>query len=330
MGESMRLILFVVILITQFHAQAIIFGNDDRHDVIQSARASRLGRSVALMAADVFVLPQATPKDTFKLDFVLGTDSTNIGLCKEEKFSSQYTGWINCTGFLVAEDIIVTAGHCMTFKMQALDNTQQIPMCNTFKWVFDFKADSLNPAGQIENVPAENVYTCKKIIRAEHLAFMADQQGKFVPPQNGNHGTDFAIIQLDRKVTGNRPALKLATTEPKAGDQMMTIGYPLALPLKYANNAHVLETKYDHFFVTDLDIVGGNSGSPVFNFKDEVVGIAVRSFPYEDMTYHPERSCSTLNSCPKMGAGACVPEDASQIIGTHVDRIKHVQKWLTP
>lgn len=276
------------------------------------------------MMADTFVIPQ-TPKDTFNLDFVLASDPNNVGLCKEAKFSKQPAGYVNCTGFLIAEDLLVTAGHCTTFNMQILEN-QNRPLCSTFKWVFDYKTPGAISNAQLTDIPSDNVYSCKQVIHGEHLAFMFDHHGNFVPPPNGQHGTDFAIIQLDRKVVGRKP-LKLATTEVKSGDRLMVVGYPLALPLKYATGVAV-DTHFTDFINTNLDIVGGNSGSPVFNSKNEVVGIAVRSFPYEDLKYDASRNCSTWNSCPVMNKGACVPEEPGQIIGTHVDRIKHVQNIL--
>jgi hypothetical protein len=319
----MRVLFFTLLFFAQY-SQAIIFGLDDRADVAQSARADKLSRSVAMMQGMDFFLPQ-TPGNKFSLDFILASDSNNVGLCTTEKFSNQPLGYVNCTGFLVGEDILVTAGHCTTFKMEILENANP-PLCSTFKWIFDFKA-KLDGSVDIANIPADNVYECKRIIHSEHLAYMMDHHGNYVPPVNGNHGTDFAIIQLDRKVVGREP-LKLAELEPSIGEPLMVIGHPMALPLKYADNAKVLPANFTDFILTDLDIVGGNSGSPVFNNRDEVVGIAVRSFPYEDSIYLPARQCSVMNSCPKMGAGSCVPTLPGEIIGTHVDKIAHVQKWL--
>jgi hypothetical protein len=322
-GGIMKLLFFALLLLNQ-SAHAIIFANDDRKDVFQSTRADNLGRSIAMMQGMDFVIPQ-TPRKTYLLDFVLASDHNNIGLCSEEKFSSQPVGYVNCTGFLVAEDILVTAGHCSTFKMEVLDHASP-PLCTTFKWIFDFKAKA-DGSVDLANIPTENIYECKEIIHAEHLAFMTDHHGNLVPPVNGNHGTDFSIIRLDRKVVGRQP-LKLANLAPGLNDPMTVIGFPLALPMKYADNAKVIGTQFDDFILTDLDILGGNSGSPVFNDQDEVVGIAVRSFPYEDTTYLDSKKCSTTNVCAKMNEGTCVSSMPGEIIGTHVDRIFHVQKWL--
>ena len=49
-------------------------------------------------------------------------------LCKNEKFLNQPSG-ANCTGFLIAEDKLLTAGHCVSFDSD----------CEEFYWVFDLK-----------------------------------------------------------------------------------------------------------------------------------------------------------------------------------------------
>jgi V8-like Glu-specific endopeptidase len=320
----MKIALFILGLLGQFSAHAIVFGSNNILEVQPgSNRASTLGNSVALMVSDTFILPSGQ-SGTSNLDLILASAPGNIGLCKEEKFSNQYTAWVNCSGFLIADDLLVTAGHCVTFKMEVLHNETNAN-CQFFRWVFDFRSDA-NGQFNPQNFSNENIYSCKRIVHAEHLAFNADHHGTLMPPAMGTHGTDFAIVQLDRPVTGRKP-LKLASKVPSVGSSVITVGHPMALPLKWSANAYVLKN-YDDYLLTDLDIVGGNSGGPVINLANEVVGIAVRSFPYEDFVYHRDRNCSTLATCKKIGEGDCLPSRANEVLGTHADKIEHVKKWL--
>ena len=120
---------------------------------------------------------------------------------------------------------------------------------------------------------------------------------------NVDDGTDWALVQLDRPVTGHKP-LKVRTTG-KIGDKqsLFVIGHPTGLPQKYAPRAKVRDNTPAAFFVANLDTYGGNSGSPVFNSSNRVVeGILVRG----ESDFVSNGSCFVSLVCPTTG---CRGED---------------------
>ena len=168
-----------------------------------------------------------------------------INACSTERFTNQPT-LMSCTGFLVSEDVLVTAGHCMVNNFD----------CSGFKWVFDFK-------NGVKKIPADSVYNCKRIIAQQQVAL----------PILGV--IDYALIQLDRPVTTGKPLKFRTEGRIKRGTNVAVIGHPLGLPLKIADNAKV-KAVFGKTFKANLDTYGGNSGSPVVDADTGLVeGILV-------------------------------------------------------
>ena len=88
---------------------------------------------------------------------------------------------------------------------------------------------------------------------------------------------DYALIKLDRKVTGRNPLPIERTFKLNEGDKIFTIGHPSGLPVKIAGGAKIRDNSPENFYLTDLDTFGGNSGSAVFSQKTgRIIGILVR------------------------------------------------------
>ncbi len=166
----------------------------------------------------------------------------SMNLHSSEPFRNQPVGAF-CTAFLVRDDIIVTAGHCVNEK-------DYIGM----KVVFGFRM--INKNTSVSKIPYAYVYSIKEVIHSE--------KGR----------VDFAVCRLDRKVVNRKP-LAIASKTVEKGDSVYVIGYPVGIPIKLADNAKVLDVANTEFKAT-LDTYGGNSGSPVFNDRNEVVGILVK------------------------------------------------------
>jgi hypothetical protein len=220
----------------------VIYGEDNRLDMY---KVRNIGvRENALAVGSLWYDNQIRRNgDIYEL-LVSGYGST-YGLAPREPFRDQVIG-PHCTVFLVAPDIVVTAGHCLN--------------SNDFleKYViFGFRMIDQKNCTTIVN--RKNVYKVKKII-AHQLR---------------NDGMDYAIIKLDRKVEHIIP-LRVSDKEVKKGDWLYVLGHPCGLPLKYAPCARVMSTSNKIYFNASLDTYGGNSGSPVFNDSGDVVGILVR------------------------------------------------------
>ena len=254
----------------------VIYGEDNRKDVFESPNASfiELSRSTAAM------IPATNLKTILSEVEISGTTLRGRGICAKERFSNQISA-ANCSGFLVADNKLVTAGHCIKGPAQ----------CSSYKWVFDYRVES-SDQGKV-TVPATSVYSCKKVI-----ATRLDSASK----------DDYAIIELDRPVTDRLPLKFRRSGKPSVGDSLVVIGHPTGLPTKIADGAKIRSLS-GKFFIANLDTYGGNSGSAVFNVQtEEVEGILVRG--ETDYVYNSSLGCQVSNLCPDTG---CRGEDVTYI-----------------
>lgn len=153
-----------------------------------------------------------------------------------------------CTGFLVKDNVIATAGHCADEH-----NLKDL------YFVFGYEMrDSDDP---VTAVPKSDVYSGVEIVR------------RVYDPHRS--GADWALVKLDRAVS-DRDFVSLSKTGVRGGDPVYVLGHPCGLPLKYVPDEPVQGIERA-FFSAELSVYGGNSGSPVFCSKTHrVVGIVVR------------------------------------------------------
>lgn len=229
-----------------------IYGVDDRIDIFES-RDFRLNQ-MSLSVASMFNKEAAYVQNLPTVKVAHGQSLAELGFCPSEKFSRQKT-ISDCTGFLIAPNKIMTAGHCIRTEAD----------CQRNEWVFDFANHSqLDTYRQDYFISKKNIYQCKKIIES-------------VLDETGKTNQDFAVIELDRPVTDRSPLPLRKSGVVEIGVNLAVIGNPMGMPLKIAGGAWVVENKDEYFFRTNSDTYGGNSGSPVINLKTyKVEGILVR------------------------------------------------------
>ncbi|MCT4641621.1 MAG: serine protease [Bacteriovoracaceae bacterium] len=263
----MKLLLIILLTSNYLLSQdKIVYGEDNRVEWFESD--NNLFRQIALSTAAMIPKKKITVKN--KSYTLKAKTLAQRGICKEARFQDQITA-ANCSGFLVGEDLLVTAGHCI----------KNMNDCNSYAWVFDFKLTSKTDkalSGQ-----ASNIYNCKEIIERKLSSFW----GK----------NDYALIKLDRK-TDRRP-LQYSKKKVKEGTALVVIGHPTGLPQKIADGAEVRSTSR-LYFNANLDTFGGNSGSAVFNANTGVVeGILVRG----DKDYIRKNGCMLPNQVSNEQAG---------------------------
>jgi subtilisin-like proprotein convertase family protein len=229
----------------------VIYGDDNRMDLFDqrmTAEWRELAKSTAILMKKTDLATDPSRAGQMKVTAERFGDAMN--LCSTERFIEQPTPGF-CSGFLVGPDIMVTAGHCV----EAPDS------CSGTAFVFDYGYN--DPLADLMSVPAGNVYGCKEIIAQE-----LDRDTK----------NDFAVVRLDRPVTGRTPLKFRKEGEVQRGDKLLVIGHPSGLPTKVAPGANVRSSSAEQpYFVANLDTYGGNSGSAVFNeTTGEVEGILVR------------------------------------------------------
>jgi hypothetical protein len=253
----------------------VVYGSDDRLDLYQvkDKRVLSLADSTVALFEGGNVAVQGD-----KAALTTHHYGQEYGLCKEEPFYDQATGAF-CSGSLVAPDIIMTAGHCVPSAEE----------CAGIKFVFGFGIKKEGP--QPSAVAASEVYGC----------------GQLLGREQNNHGADWALVKLDRPVTGHKPLKLDRGGTVQNGDLMFVIGHPAGLPTKVAGGAKVRDASPDGFFVANLDTYGGNSGSAVFNATTGLVeGILVRG----ENDYVYKGSCRVSNTCP---ADGCRGEDVTKV-----------------
>lgn len=238
----------------------LIYGDDDRVELVD-AKASYQQWGKATLAQ--------IEKDRIGEDGSLTakTLKDRYRLCDGERFADQLTA-ARCSGFLVAPDILVTAGHCMEDQFDCDDNV----------WALDYVAG-------VNKLSNNKIIGCKRILE-----------------QNVDYtsGLDFAVIELDRKVFDRKYLRwRSQSNQINIGQSLVVIGHPSGLPTKVADGANVKENSEEHYFSANLDTFAGNSGSAVINTQSGVVeGILVRGeTDYKAITAPNGQRCMVVNQC---------------------------------
>lgn len=255
--------------------QRVIYGVDNRRDLYQvkSTNVRAVADAVVALVKASDLVRQSD--GSYKLTTEPYQEAYQ--LCGNEPFVSQPIGCF-CSGFLVRPDVVATAGHCVKSQSDL----------GNMRLVFGFRMLDADQART--SFPADDVYAGVKLL------------GR----QLSQDGTDWALVRLDRAVTGRKP-VKLRTTGKVGNTQsLFVVGHPCGLPQKYAPGAKVRDNTPAPFFVANLDTYGGNSGSPVFNSRTRTVeGILVRG----ENDFVTNGTCYVSLVCPTTG---CRGEDVTR------------------
>lgn len=264
-----------------FGMNKVIYGEDNRLDIFEVTNSMhlRLAKATAGKVANYNLDEQVN--GTYKMT------GSRLNVCDGDKFDNQITS-ATCSGFLVesnGKEYLVTAGHCINSDRE----------CSSHKWVFDY---ALNDASQKDiYVGKDSVYSCKRLVERK---------------LESSTGADYAVLELDRKVTGREPLRVRKTGAIENGDEILVIGHPTGLPSKVAGDAFVRDSSKSAYFETNLDTFAGNSGSAVFNARTgDVEGILVRGHTdYKSSRDSNGNYCRTPVVCEM---DSCRGEDVTKI-----------------
>ena len=250
-------------------SEKTLYGVDDRleeRDVSDAAMLLNGAASAALVTGGDLRFDSGTNTyrnryQAYTLDYAR---SPQGGLCPGERYGSQ-PSLAYCSATLIGPDLVATAGHCLAGDTSA-DECRRGPCDGAGYIVFDFTSDSNGV------FPAANVYRCSEVVHCVVDDTNCGDQGVTV---------DWAVIRLDRPVTGRVPVTLRPTAIPTRVP-VYIIGHPSGLPRKYtsAHGASVLSTHSAgngvSNYISNVDSFAGNSGSGMFDgTTHEFVGILV-------------------------------------------------------
>ena len=265
--------------------QTAVYGHDDRLDWYQITDSTILNNAQGVAAIYKYTDVSYNQDGTFSLpDKSLAdvySEGTGFSICSGQRFMYQPTGVFG-TAFLVAPDIVVTAGHNFTANSPA-----------DFYFVFGYKMQTAQTA--ITTVVQDQVYTGDYLLEYSYTPNQTD-----IP--------DYAVVKLDRPVVDVEPlSIRTTGTIPDQTELYM-LGHPSGLPLKYAGNARVTNNQHQAYLTSNLISFAGNSGSPVFNkVTHQVEGIHVRGDG--EFAIRENSACLVSLICPSTG---CLGADCTR------------------
>ena len=156
------------------------------------------------------------------------------------------------------------------------------------------KTTSADPQKGLVSLPSFGsgvlISTAGKILTAAHVVQAADEisveffDGQLVPARviATSAAADVALLQLERVPANAVVSVIGDSSKVEVGDQIFVIGSPYGLShsltvghvsARYAPNSLVSLPLAAELLQTDAAINSGNSGSPMFNLKGEVIGV---------------------------------------------------------
>lgn len=257
-------------VIAQKPPPTIIRLPDDRMDYFQvSAELQAVGNSICAMIPRTIMTANAD--GTFTLNAPL-LSQERAPWCPGEPFGNQPAA-ADCSVTLVGPNIVATAGHCFE------NNAMVVQPLNTWYFVFDY---IMRDATTIPTTfTADQVYTGAEILGRVNVA---------------NTANDWAVVRLDRVVTGRTPVGFRRDGMAAAGLQVVTIGFGAGLPMKFSGNS-TIQSLIQFGFEADLDIIEGNSGGAVIDLNSRTIeGVISNDLAVSD--FFMDGNCNRATRCP--------------------------------
>jgi MYXO-CTERM domain-containing protein len=228
-------------------AEPVIYGADDRVEPQAlsslSWAAGATVRSVALVPAASAPFLDSAGEDAGDTGPLAQSARERLMLCPDERFGDQ-PSLADCSGVLVAADIVLTAGHCFS----AEDD------CTRYHYALSYtqQADEADSGAPV-------LTECRELLIRE------------VGELSDGSPIDYALIRLATPVD-SIVASQVSRDDAVQPDSVVaTVGFPEGLPLKIDPNGKVLAVDRTGFHLL-ADTYHGSSGSGIYD-EERLVGV---------------------------------------------------------
>lgn len=208
------------------------YGNDDRQQILDAndPRVVQWARSTAIIV-NRGVLRSA---GSGRIAASVPTLRENQNLCNGERFADEpVLGF--CSAYLVAPDVVATAGHCFQTKL-----------CEDVAFVFDFYQGGAS--ADVSAIPQSNVFMCKELIARQYDGTL-----------------DYALVRLNRPATDRAP-FALQATPPAVGARVALLGFPSGIMAKVDLAGRVIRLEGSRIR-TSVDSFPGHSGGVMIDMS---------------------------------------------------------------
>lgn len=253
-----------------------IYGEDNRREYFESPSETlrKVGRASTVLVDS----SKVTEVGGGEVELTGQTLGEKGSFCPSVNYTEQPAPG-KCSGFLVAPDVVVSAGHCIQTQQQ----------CDSTEFAFNFRYEQ-STNEDVSRLSSDDVYSCDSIISQSW-----QRGGKY----------DYGVYRLDEPVEDVEP-LNFRTDGKVAPDtKLAVVGHPMGLPLKIAADGEIRDNSPQDWFKYNLDAFGGHSGAAVVNAETGVVeGIHVRGAPDYGWTIRNGGYCVGTVKCDEVEPGS--------------------------